>query len=230
MRDWLQNRFDNFRLAKQIAVQWRDDEGVTLIELMAVVVILGIIAAVAIPVVTGAISQAKVNTTETNLGTLQQALQRYAADHGQYPSSLTALDQQTNSQGQLNQSGQQYGPYLTTGFPENDSWGNPIYYAPVPSATSKPITGYVLISGDGSPVTFGSGTTSTSESKPSSNTGFIYASGGISSNGNPIAAGPTVYKSSTTTPSQLPTSLSLSSSSSSSSPKLNPNNLTYSDN
>ncbi len=200
MRDWLQNRFDNFRLAKQIAVKWRDDEGVTLIELMAVVVILGIIAAVAIPVVTSAISQAKVNTTETNLGTLQQALERYAADHGQYPANLTALDQQTNSQGQSNQSGQQYGPYLSTPFPENDSWGHRIWYVPVPSNTDP--TGYYLVSGDGKAVDSAASASGSTAAVPSFTTpyggkslltspSYIYAAGGVEG-GAVIAASPTV--------------------------------------
>ena len=193
--------------------QMNNDEGVTLIELMAVVVILGIIAAVAIPVVTGAITQAKVNTTETNLGTLQQALERYAADHGQYPATLSVLDQQTNSAGNPTPGGK-YGPYLSTQFPEPDSWGNDIYYAPVNK--SSQVTGYVLLSFNGSSVSFGNhGGTNTN---PQSPTGFIVASGGQGPGGHTIQTPPTLDSRG------LPSSFDPGTST------LDPNTLTYSDN
>lgn len=213
MKKWLQERLQNFRFANTVVARLQEDEGVTLIELMAVVVILGVIAAIAIPVVTGAIAQAKVNTTETNLGTLQQAIERYAADHGQYPSSLLVLDEQTNSAGSVTPGGK-YGPYLSTSFPESDSWGNPIYYAPVVKGSVD--TGYVLFSSHGSAVTFGG---SKSQTSPTSGTGFIYASGGQGPAGHTIASAPTVDSSKT-----LPTTLS-----STSGTTLDPNTLTYSD-
>ncbi len=196
--------------------QMNNDEGVTLIELMAVVVILGIIAAVAIPVVTSAITQAKVNTTETNLGTLQQAIERYAADHGQYPGTLGVLDTTTNSGGTQVVTGQQsYGPYLSTQFPEPDSWGNDIYYAPV-KTTSGSVSGYVLLSFNGSPVSFG--THGGPGTNPQSPTGFIVASGGQGPGGHTIQTPPTLDSRG------LPSSFDPGTST------LDPNTLTYSDN
>lgn len=193
-------RFGRLMLRQHMFRRMKDDEGVTLIELMAVVVILGIIAAVAIPVVTSAITQAKVNTTETNLGTLQQALERYAADHGQYPATLSALDSK----------GKHYGPYLATAFPEPDSWGNNIYYAPV--TKSNQVIGYVVLSGNGSPVSF-----SSTNTNPQSPTGLIVASGGQGPGGHTIQTSPTVDSQG------MPTTLDSGST-------LDPNTLTYIDN
>lgn len=119
----------------------RNEEGLTLIELMVVVVILGIISAVAIPAISSAINSAKVSTTESDLATLQQALQRYEIDHNNYPTTLAQLAEQTNAQGGT--TGTSFGPYLDVTFPEKDAWSNPIYYAP--NSTSKP-TGYYLVS------------------------------------------------------------------------------------
>lgn len=64
------------------------EEGVTLIELMAVVVILGIIAVIAVPVVSNSINNSKVNTTKQDMAIIAQALGRYAADNdGKFPLS-----------------------------------------------------------------------------------------------------------------------------------------------
>jgi type II secretion system protein G len=68
------------------------EEGVTLIELMAVVVILGIIAVIAVPVVSNSINTSKVNTTKQDMAIIAQALGRYAAENdGKFPlSSISA--------------------------------------------------------------------------------------------------------------------------------------------
>ncbi len=75
----------------QWAIARKADEGVTLIELLAVIVILAIIAGIAVPVVLGSINSAKVNTTEQDLSIISEALNRYAVEHnGQYPTTSSA--------------------------------------------------------------------------------------------------------------------------------------------
>lgn len=61
------------------------EEGFTLIELMVVVLIIGILVAIAVPVYFSAQTSAKTNTCKANLRTLDGALQTYAAEYGVYP-------------------------------------------------------------------------------------------------------------------------------------------------
>jgi prepilin-type N-terminal cleavage/methylation domain-containing protein len=64
----------------------KSKKGVTLIELLAVIVILGIIAAVTIPMVAGNQDTAKSNANDQNLKIVQDAVQRYMiANNGNVP-------------------------------------------------------------------------------------------------------------------------------------------------
>lgn len=62
----------------------KQKKGVTLIELLVVVVILGIIAAVAIPAVMGNQADTYINTNQQNLKIVQEAVERHAIDNGGY--------------------------------------------------------------------------------------------------------------------------------------------------
>ncbi|WP_051662842.1 type II secretion system protein GspG [Alicyclobacillus macrosporangiidus] len=65
------------------------ERGLTLIEMLAVIVILGLIAAMAVPAVMGSINDSKKKTTEQSMVVISEALQRYAMEegNGQYPVS-----------------------------------------------------------------------------------------------------------------------------------------------
>jgi len=66
--------------------------GFTLIELMIVVAIIGILAAIAIPKFASLIRKSSEGATKGNLGAIRSALSIYYGDmEGQYPSSLAAL-------------------------------------------------------------------------------------------------------------------------------------------
>lgn len=70
----------------------KKEKGFTLIELMIVVAIIGILAAIAIPRFADLIRKSKEGATKGNLGALRSALSIYYGENeGLYPSSLAGL-------------------------------------------------------------------------------------------------------------------------------------------
>ena len=75
----------------------RNQRGFTLVELMIVVIIVGILAAVAIPMYQGATERAKASEAVAALGTIRGAMRVYYAEHGTYVNaSFTDGAQVTN--------------------------------------------------------------------------------------------------------------------------------------
>lgn len=71
--------------------------GVTLVELLIVVVILAAISAVAIPRISQSAQDAKYNNCEVNIDLINSAIEMYNADNGAYPASLTDIIGTDNS-------------------------------------------------------------------------------------------------------------------------------------
>jgi type IV pilus assembly protein PilA len=70
----------------------KDDQGFTLVELLVVILIIGILAAIAIPAFLSQTGKANDSAAKTQVGTLQTTMQAYAAEHGGYEGgSLTEL-------------------------------------------------------------------------------------------------------------------------------------------
>jgi len=67
----------------------RSRKGLTLIELLIVVIILGALAAIAIPRITTSATTAKSNACTTNVDTLNTAMEMYKMDKGTYPTLAT---------------------------------------------------------------------------------------------------------------------------------------------
>ena len=65
--------------------------GFTLIEILIVVVILGILAAIVIPQFTDASDSARLNSSKTNLSALRSQIELYKHQQGALPASLAAL-------------------------------------------------------------------------------------------------------------------------------------------
>jgi type II secretion system protein G len=74
----------------------RSRKGLTLIELLIVVIILGALAAIAIPRISTSATTAKSNACKTNISTLNTALEMYHVDHGDYPDALTGVTSDVN--------------------------------------------------------------------------------------------------------------------------------------
>jgi len=65
--------------------------GYTLLEILLVLVLLGLVAALAVPRLLGGAARARRARATSDLQTLAQALERYRLDAGAYPASLDAL-------------------------------------------------------------------------------------------------------------------------------------------
>ena len=94
-------------------------KGFTLVEILIVVVILGILAAIVIPQFTSASESAKASSLVTQLQSLRSQLELYQLEHnGDYPSATTAtfwaqLTDETELDGTTPEAGDStYGPYL----------------------------------------------------------------------------------------------------------------------
>jgi general secretion pathway protein G len=114
----------------------RNRRGFTLTELMLVVVIIGILAALVIPKIAGNSERARVTAATADInGGIKSALGQYEIDNGFYPRSMQdLLTQPANAKNW-------HGPYLEK-LPV-DPWGNPyIYYFP----GKHNQTGYDLLS------------------------------------------------------------------------------------
>lgn len=101
------------------------DEGLTLVELLVVLAIVGMIAAIATPQVIGYLDRAKVGTAKSQIQHLTTALDLFKLDTGRYPSAeegLTALVTAPDSTRNW------AGPYLKVKGTLNDPWGNPYQY------------------------------------------------------------------------------------------------------
>ncbi|MDQ3621733.1 MAG: type II secretion system major pseudopilin GspG [Verrucomicrobiota bacterium] len=98
--------------------------GFTLVEMLLVLVILAVLAAIVIPKFSGRSQQAKMTAAQSQISSMEMALDSFEVDTGYYPKGSGGLDALTQEP-----SGTQNwkGPYLKKGVPL-DPWGNPYVY------------------------------------------------------------------------------------------------------
>ena len=73
------------------ALRRRDQRGFTLIEMMVVLAIIGVLAALIVPNVLGRADEARVTAARTDVANLSQALKLYKLDNLQYPTGEQGL-------------------------------------------------------------------------------------------------------------------------------------------
>jgi general secretion pathway protein G len=99
--------------------------GFTLIEMMVVVVIIGVLAALIVPNVLEKLDDAKVTAARTDISTIAQALKFYKIDNQRYPSQQQGL-QALVAKPSVDPMPPNWKPYLEK-LPA-DPWGRPYQY------------------------------------------------------------------------------------------------------
>lgn len=111
-------------MARQVRGRKARQKGFSLIEIMVVVVIIGILAALIVPRLMDRPDQARVVAARQDIAALMQALKLFKLDNGRYPSAeqgLQALVKPPQGGGTMPVT-----PYLDR-LP-NDPWGHPYQY------------------------------------------------------------------------------------------------------
>jgi general secretion pathway protein G len=109
--------------------QLNNKSGFTLIEIMVVIVILAMLAALVGPKLMGRTDDAKIQTTRTQVGNLETALKFYKLDNGTYPSTEQGLNALVAKPtvGVIPKSYKE-GGYLEKKQVPKDGWGNDYLY------------------------------------------------------------------------------------------------------
>jgi general secretion pathway protein G len=100
---------------------YRRQQGFSLMELLIVMVILGMLAAIVGPALWNKLGGAQRDTAKTQISNIEVALDSYRLDTFKYPNSLEDLVKNASNNPKWN------GPYLKKGIPK-DPWGNDYQY------------------------------------------------------------------------------------------------------
>jgi len=99
--------------------------GFTLVELLLVLVILGVLAAIVIPKFSGRTQQAKEQAAVTQISTFRTALDAFEVDNGYYPKGRSGLQDLIT---QPRDAQNWRGPYLQSDRVPSDPWGGEYVY------------------------------------------------------------------------------------------------------
>lgn len=117
----------------------KHDAGYTLTEMLVVMAIIGLIAAVLTPALVGQLGRARAKTAQMQLQTIAAGLEMYRSDVGKYPTSSEGLGVLLSPAGEAEG---WVGPYLKDSKSLVDPWGNAIQYALGEGGRSYVVTSY----------------------------------------------------------------------------------------
>ena len=103
----------------------RTNAGFTLIELIVVMVILVLLAALVTPRLVGRTEQGRRSATITQMAILENELQKYYIDTGDFPTSEDGLEALVREPSNVKR---WKGPYLKDAILPQDAWGNEYEY------------------------------------------------------------------------------------------------------
>lgn len=103
------------------------ERGFTLIEIMVVVVIIGLLAAIVTPKIIGNIDTAAINRAKQEIRIIETALNLYRLDNFKYPTTEEGIEALVRNPGENSAPNWKPGGYLAS-VPV-DPWNNPYQYA-----------------------------------------------------------------------------------------------------
>jgi len=116
--------------------------GFTLLELVVVIIVLGLLAAIVAPQILGRVSDARTTSAETQVALFGTALDNYRLDNGAYPTTEQGLAALREKPTRAPIPTNWRGPYLRKDVPL-DPWGKPYIYR---SPGERNVSGYDLLS------------------------------------------------------------------------------------
>ncbi|MCK4914240.1 MAG: type II secretion system major pseudopilin GspG [Planctomycetes bacterium] len=110
----------------------KNRSGFTMVELMAMLIIIGLLATLVVTKVATYVDRARVTTAKANLKTLHMAVKQFRMDTGRFPTEDEGLSALLEQPGDV--ANYEPGGYLETTGISKDSWGNEFIYERFPES------------------------------------------------------------------------------------------------